>query len=122
MAQPPGRIHLPKLRKQTHHKTRMSNAPPPQRGLTFEVFIEVSRQHLNEPLAIPDGNPTQMMLSLCRGFLSCMEHNEATRRFIIDELLPTIDNETVKGLFINLLNAFPPGYEHERDENVRTVF
>ena len=89
--------------------------------VTFDSFVESIRGNINEPPTRVDGDTTHLLLKLCRGFLSCEEHNEAMRRVIIDELLPSIGVQSVKELFIGLLNEYPAGYQHQSAENVRSV-
>ena len=92
-----------------------------QYGLTFEGFAETIAGYVDEPPTRTDEYHTRFLLRVCRGFLSCEQHNEATRRIIIDQLLPAIGVQSVKELFIRLLNEYPAGYQHERAENVRSV-
>ena len=84
------------------------------KGVTFDSFVESIRGNINEPPTRVDGDTTRLLLELCRGFLSCEEHNEAMRRIMIDELLPSIGVQSVKELFISLLNEYPAGYRHQK--------
>ena len=85
--------------------------------ITFESFISTLRTLVTNAdkvnLSLPPNQTTNMILRISSQFLSLNQHaNECTRHFLINELLPKVELSPVKQLFLNLLNEYPPNYQH----------
>ena len=93
--------------------------------ITLDSFIASLRRHVTNVesvnLSLPVGNEpnstTNMILGISRQFLSLNPHaNESMRHFLINELLPKVELLSVKQLFIDLLNEYPPNHQHHDND------
>ena len=90
-------------------------------AVSIDDAIAVIRRNLSDPPTSVNGANTRLILHISRGFLSCTDTNSQMRSVLINELIPTIESEAVKNVFINLLNEFPSGYQHQRENSVLRV-
>ena len=83
--------------------------------ITIDIFEDVTRNA--EPLtSLAEAIYT---LQFGRAFLSASEHNIRAHRLLIDYVIPSTIDVTLKQKFIDLLNEFPPNHNHPRDDSLK---
>ena len=99
-------------------------------GITIDRFISWLNLHIDgegieQRLSLPMGDEpnhmTNLVLSTSRQFLSSPQTNERMRHALINELLPKIELEPVKQLFVNLLNEYPANYQQHQHGNIHNI-
>ena len=101
------------------------------RGMTIDSFISWLSTHIDgegieQVLSLPNHDElhstTNLVLSISRQFLSLPQTNERMRHHaLINDLLPKIEQEPVKQLFVNLLNEYPENYQQHQQGNIHNI-
>ena len=95
-------------------------------GITIDSFIswlttQIDGEGIEGSLSLPTNHTTNLVLSTSRQFLSLPQTNERMRHALINELLPKIELEPVKQLFINLLNEYPANFQRHQQGNIDNI-
>jgi hypothetical protein len=95
-------------------------------GITIDSFIswlttQIDGEGIEGSLSLPTNHTTNLVLSTSRQFLSLPQTNERMRHALINELLPKIELEPVKQLFINLLNEYPANFQRRQQGNIDNI-